>query len=156
MKRAAELELALAPRAEGVTLQRWLCGELRAAILAGRLAPGCRLPSTRDFARQPAFCDGLADQVDGPRFDLTQLFADRLADSGINVYEIRPGVIATDMTSVVKEKYDAMIANGLTPIKRWGQPDDVAKAVWAACSGLLDFSTGEVINVDGGFHLRRL
>lgn len=87
---------------------------------------------------------------------VTQLFADRLADSGINVYEIRPGVIATDMTSVVKEKYDAMIANGLTPIKRWGQPDDVAKAVWAACSGLLDFSTGEVINVDGGFHLRRL
>lgn len=87
---------------------------------------------------------------------VTQLFADRLADSGINVYEIRPGVIATDMTSVVKEKYDAMIANGLTPIKRWGQPEDVAKAVWAACSGLLDFSTGEVINVDGGFHLRRL
>lgn len=87
---------------------------------------------------------------------VTQLFADRLADSGINVYEIRPGVINTDMTSVVKEKYHAMIANGLTPIKRWGQPDDVAKAVWAACSGLLDFSTGEVINVDGGFHLRRL
>ena len=87
---------------------------------------------------------------------VTQLFADRLADSGINVYEIRPGVIATDMTSVVKEKYDAMIANGLTAIRRWGQPEDVAKAVWAACSGLLDFSTGEVINVDGGFHLRRL
>ena len=87
---------------------------------------------------------------------VTQLFADRLADAGINVYEIRPGVIATDMTSVVKEKYDAMIANGLTPIKRWGQPEDVAKAVWAACSGLLDFSTGEVINVDGGFHIRRL
>lgn len=87
---------------------------------------------------------------------VTLLFADRLAEEGINVYEIRPGVIATDMTSVVKEKYDALIAGGLTPIKRWGQPEDVAKAVWAACSGLLDFSTGEVINVDGGFHIRRL
>lgn len=87
---------------------------------------------------------------------VTLLFADRLAAEGVNVYEIRPGIIATDMTSVVKDKYDAMIANGLTPIKRWGQPEDVAKAVWAACSGLLDFSTGEVINVDGGFHIRRL
>ncbi|MBP8866692.1 MAG: 3-ketoacyl-ACP reductase [Propionivibrio sp.] len=87
---------------------------------------------------------------------VTQLFADRLADEGINVYEIRPGIIATDMTGPVKEKYDAMIAEGITPIKRWGQPEDIAKAVWAACSGLLDFSTGEVINVDGGFHIRRL
>ena len=87
---------------------------------------------------------------------VTQLFADRLADEGINVYEIRPGIIATDMTAVVKEKYDTLIAGGLTPIRRWGQPEDVAKAVWAACSGLLDFSTGEVINVDGGFHIRRL
>ena len=87
---------------------------------------------------------------------VTQLFADRLADEGINVYEIRPGIIATDMTGPVKEKYDAMIADGITPIRRWGQPEDIAKAVWAACSGLLDFSTGEVINVDGGFHIRRL
>ena len=87
---------------------------------------------------------------------VTMLFADRLADEGINVYEIRPGVINTDMTSVVKEKYDQMIASGLTPIKRWGQPLDVANAVSVVCSGLLNFSTGEVINVDGGFHIRRL
>lgn len=87
---------------------------------------------------------------------VTLLFADRLADEGINVYEIRPGVINTDMTSVVKEKYDKLIGDGLTPIRRWGQPQDVAKAVSAVCSGLLDFSTGEVINVDGGFHIRRL
>ncbi len=87
---------------------------------------------------------------------VTMLFADRLADEGINVYEIRPGVINTDMTSVVKEKYDALISNGLTPIKRWGQPEDVANAVSVVCSGLLNFSTGEVINVDGGFHIRRL
>ena len=87
---------------------------------------------------------------------VTLLFADRLAGDGINVYEIRPGVINTDMTSVVKEKYDGLIAGGLTPIKRWGQPEDVANAVSVVCSGMLNFSTGEVINVDGGFHIRRL
>ncbi|MFY9176082.1 MAG: 3-ketoacyl-ACP reductase [Caldicoprobacterales bacterium] len=87
---------------------------------------------------------------------VTKLFADRLADYGINVYEIRPGIIATDMTSTVKDKYDALIEGGLTPIKRWGYPEDIAKAVWALCSGLLPYSTGEVINVDGGFHIRRL
>jgi len=70
--------------------------------------------------------------------------------------KIRPGIIATDMTSVVKDKYDKLIAEGVTPIKRWGRPEDVAKAVGAIAQGRLDFSTGEVINVDGGFHLRRL
>lgn len=87
---------------------------------------------------------------------MTALFADRLAEHGINVYEIRPGVIATDMTSVVKEKYDKLIGEGLTPIRRWGEADDVARAVLAIAEGYLPFSTGEVINVDGGFHLRRL
>lgn len=87
---------------------------------------------------------------------VTKLFADRLAEYGINVYEIRPGIIATDMTSTVKGKYDTLIEGGLTPIKRWGYPEDIAKAVWALCSGLLPYSTGEVINVDGGFHIRRL
>jgi NAD(P)-dependent dehydrogenase (short-subunit alcohol dehydrogenase family) len=87
----------------------------------------------------------------------TALWADRLAEYGINVYEIRPGIIATDLTSVVKEKYDRMILEeGLTPIRRWGQPEDVGKAVAAIAAGLLPFSTGEVINVDGGFHLHRL
>ena len=87
---------------------------------------------------------------------MTKLYADRLSEFGIGVFEIRPGIIATDMTSVVKEKYDKLIAEGLTPIKRWGQPEDVAKAVGAIAEGRLDFSTGQVINVDGGFHLRRL
>jgi 3-oxoacyl-[acyl-carrier protein] reductase len=87
---------------------------------------------------------------------LTPLFAARLAEFGINVYEIRPGIIATDMTSGVKEKYDQLIAQGLTPIARWGTPEDVAKAVAAIVQDELPFSTGEVINVDGGFHLRRL
>lgn len=87
---------------------------------------------------------------------ITKLYADRLAEFGINVYEIRPGIIKTDMTSVVTEKYDKLIAEGLTPIKRWGYPEDIAKAVVAISSGLFPFSTGEVINVDGGFHLRSL
>lgn len=87
---------------------------------------------------------------------MTKLYADRLAEYAIGVFEIRPGVIATDMTSVVKDKYDKLIAEGLTPIKRWGQPEDIAKAVAAIAEGRLDFSTGQVINVDGGFHLRRL
>ncbi len=87
---------------------------------------------------------------------MTMLYADRLAEFGIGVFEIRPGIIQTDMTKVVQEKYDKLIADGVTPIKRWGQPEDIAKAVSAIAEGKLDFSTGQVINVDGGFHLRRL
>jgi NAD(P)-dependent dehydrogenase (short-subunit alcohol dehydrogenase family) len=87
---------------------------------------------------------------------VTKLFADRLAEFGINVYEIRPGIILTPMTEVVKGKYDKLIAEGLTPIKRWGYPEDIANAVSAFCSGKFAFSTGEVINVDGGFHIQRL
>ena len=87
---------------------------------------------------------------------MTKLFASRLSEFGILVYEVRPGVVATEMTQPVKEKYDRMIAEGLTPIKRWGTPEDVGQAVAAVAEGRLPFSTGEVINVDGGFHLRRL
>jgi NAD(P)-dependent dehydrogenase (short-subunit alcohol dehydrogenase family) len=87
---------------------------------------------------------------------MTMLFADRLAAHGIRVYEIRPGVIRTDMTAPVTEKYDQMIANGVFPIDRWGYPEDVAKAVAAFANGAFPYSTGEVINVDGGFHVRRL
>ena len=87
---------------------------------------------------------------------MTMLYADRLAEFGINVYEVRPGIIATDMTAGVKEKYDKMIAEGLLPIKRWGTPEDIALAVSTMAKGLMPYSTGEVINVDGGFHLRRL
>jgi 3-oxoacyl-[acyl-carrier protein] reductase len=88
---------------------------------------------------------------------LTALYAARLAEYGINVYEIRPGVIATDMTGPVKAKYDKLILeDGLTPIRRWGQPDDVGKAVVAIAQDMLPFSTGQVIDVDGGFHLRTL
>ncbi len=86
----------------------------------------------------------------------TKLWAARLAEHAIGVYEIRPGIIATDMTAPVKAKYDKLIAEGLTPIRRWGTPADVADAVAACVAGELRFSTGEVINVDGGFHLRIL
>jgi NAD(P)-dependent dehydrogenase (short-subunit alcohol dehydrogenase family) len=87
---------------------------------------------------------------------MTALFAARLAEHGIHVFEIRPGIIATDMTSAVKGKYDALLEKGLTPINRWGAPDDVARAVVAIANRAFPFSTGEVINVDGGFHLRIL
>lgn len=88
---------------------------------------------------------------------MTKLFADRLANQGINVYEIRPGVIATDMTGAVKEKYDKLILEqGITPIRRWGQPEDIGRAVRAIAEDRFPFSTGAVFDVDGGFHLHRL
>ena len=87
---------------------------------------------------------------------MTALYAIRLADHGIGVYEIRPGIIETDMTAVVKQKYDRLFAEGLTPIRRWGTPEDVGRAVLAIAKDLLPYSTGEIINVDGGFHLRVL
>ena len=87
---------------------------------------------------------------------MTKLFADRLSDDGVLVYEIRPGIIATDMTVVVKDKYDALIQNGLLPMSRWGQPEDIAAGVSVLASGQLAYSPGQVLNIDGGFHLRRL
>ncbi len=87
---------------------------------------------------------------------MTWQYAIRLADEGINVYEICPGVITSDMTAPVREKYDRLIADGFTPIRRWGQPADVAAAVGTIAAGNFPFSTGEQINVDGGFHIRCL
>ena len=87
---------------------------------------------------------------------LTEDFADRLAEYGIPVNEVRPGIIATDMTSKVKEKYDNLIGGGLLPIARWGEPEDIADAVFALCSGTLPYVTGQSLDVDGGFHMRRL
>lgn len=88
---------------------------------------------------------------------LTQLYAERLAGEQILVYEIRPGIIETDMTSCVKEKYDQLIENaGICPIKRWGTPEDIGKAVSALVSGKFPYTTGQIINVDGGYHIRSL
>lgn len=87
---------------------------------------------------------------------LTKLFADRLSEYNIPVFEISPGIIDTPMTQIVHEKYEKMINEGLTPIKRWGKPIDVAKPVVAIVKGLIPFATGCVIDIDGGFHLHRL
>ena len=85
-----------------------------------------------------------------------QLWATRLAEESVQVYEVRPGIMKTDMTSGVAEKYDALIAEGLVPQKRWGTPGDVGRAVRAFMDGDFSYSTGTVVDVDGGFHMRRL
>jgi NAD(P)-dependent dehydrogenase (short-subunit alcohol dehydrogenase family) len=87
---------------------------------------------------------------------VTKLFAARLADHGIHVYEISPGIIETDMTAGSRETYDRLIAEGLTPIRRWGTAADVGRIVAALVTGQFPFSTGNVVHVDGGFHIRRL
>ena len=87
---------------------------------------------------------------------MTKLFADRLAQYGITVNEICPGIIATGMTEKVKEKYDNLIAGGLVPLGRWGFPEDCANALYALCSGMLGYTTGQSIIVDGGMHIQRL
>jgi NAD(P)-dependent dehydrogenase (short-subunit alcohol dehydrogenase family) len=87
---------------------------------------------------------------------LTKLYADRLALEGIFVHEIRPGVIKTDMTAGVTEKYDILISQGAFPIARWGSPEDVAEAVAAFAGDSFLYTTGNVVDVDGGFHIRRL
>ncbi|MBE6542245.1 MAG: 3-ketoacyl-ACP reductase [Ruminococcaceae bacterium] len=87
---------------------------------------------------------------------ITKLFADRLASEGITVNEICPGIIATGMTAPVKEKYDKLIADGLVPLGRWGNPEDIAKAVVALCDGTFGYTTGQSFILDGGMHIRKL
>ncbi len=87
---------------------------------------------------------------------ITRLFADRLASEGITVNEICPGIIETGMTAAVKEKYDNLIAGGLVPLGRWGQPLDIAKAVVALCDGTFGYTTGQSFVIDGGMHIRKL
>lgn len=87
---------------------------------------------------------------------ITKLFAARLAEYGVSVIEVRPGIIETDMTSKVKEKYEKLISEGITPINRMGRPEDVAKCVVSVAEGNFDFCTGTVIDCDGGFNVRRL
>lgn len=87
---------------------------------------------------------------------LTTLYADRLAGENIFVHEIRPGVIATEMTSKVQEKYDELIAQNVFPIARWGQPEDIAQAVSVFCQDCFLYTTGNYVDIDGGFHIKRL
>jgi len=85
-----------------------------------------------------------------------RIFADRLTEYGINVYEVRPGIIKTDMTAPVQEKYDKLIAEGLVPQKRWGFPEDIGKAVVALAKGCFGYSTGLIVEVSGGMNIRQL
>ena len=85
-----------------------------------------------------------------------RIFADRLTEYGINVYEVRPGIIKTDMTAPVQEKYDKLIAEGLVPQKRWGFPEDIGKAVVALAKGCFGYSTGLIVEVSGGMNISRL
>lgn len=86
----------------------------------------------------------------------SQGLALRLADTGISVFEIRPGIIRSDMTASVSAKYDALIEGGLVPMKRWGEPDDIGNAAAALATGKFGFATGSVINLDGGLSIGRL
>ncbi len=87
---------------------------------------------------------------------MTRLYAVRLAAAGIGVFEIRPGIIRTDMTAVAKERYDRLIGRGVTPIRRWGEPEDVARVAVSLASGRFHFNTGDAFHVDGGLHIHRL
>jgi len=133
---------------------RWMIEQRKGGALENYSPSIINITSISAFAASPERGDYCVSKAGLAM--MTKLFAIRLADEGINVYEVRPGVIETDMTANVKAKYDRMIDEGLTPIKRWGTGEDVGRAVAAIASGSLPFSTGEVINVDGGFHLRRL
>ena len=86
----------------------------------------------------------------------SKVFADRLAESDIKVYEIRPGIIDTDMTAPVKEKYDRMINEGLVPLYRWGKPGDISKVVVSIANGNFSYSTGNIIEISGGMNIRHL
>ncbi|UCC41780.1 MAG: 3-ketoacyl-ACP reductase [Candidatus Aminicenantes bacterium] len=88
--------------------------------------------------------------------NMARVFADRLSGFGINVYEVRPGIIKTDMTAPVREKYDRLIEEGLVPQKRWGFPEDVGKAVAALARGDFAYSTGLVVEISGGMNIRHL
>jgi NAD(P)-dependent dehydrogenase (short-subunit alcohol dehydrogenase family) len=87
---------------------------------------------------------------------MTELFAVRLAEAGIGVFEIRPGIIRTDMTAGVRDAYDKLIADGVAPMRRWGEPADIGRATVALVRGDFGFSTGSVVHVDGGLHIHRL
>ena len=87
---------------------------------------------------------------------MTKMFAAKLGPHAIAAYEVRPGIIRTDMTAVVRDKYDRLIAGGLTPIARWGEPEDVGRTVAALACGAMPFSTGAAFHVDGGLHIHKL
>ena len=125
---------------------RWMAGETQ-----GRIVFVTSISSYTASVNRGEYCiskAGLSMAV--------SLWAQRLAQSGVKVFEIRPGVIRTDMIAAVEKLYEERIGAGLLPQRRMGEPRDIALAVRAIADGLLDYSTGQVLNVDGGFHLREL
>lgn len=132
---------------------RWMAAqpEVKEGV-RGRIVNVASISSYASSPSRPEYCISKAGVS-----MVTKLFADRLAADGVLVYEVRPGIIETPMTAGVKEKYDRLILeDGILPQKRWGLPEDVAAVVAAVASGAFDYSTGQVFDVDGGFHLRRL
>lgn len=132
-------------------LTQMVARQMRDAHIPGRIVFVTSISSYTASVNRGEYCiskAGLSMSV--------ALYAARLAEFGIKVFEIRPGVIRTDMISAVESVYEEKIANGLLPQRRMGTPADIAQAVRAIAGGHLDYSTGQVLNVDGGFHLRTL
>ena len=131
---------------------KWMIDERRAdAAFAGVIVNISSVSATEASINRGDYCISKAGISMA-----TQLWAHRLAEFGIAVYEVRPGIIHTDMSAAVAEKYDRLIANGLTVENRWGQPADIGRAVAMLARGELTYATGNVLNIDGGLTLRRL
>jgi 3-oxoacyl-[acyl-carrier protein] reductase len=135
-----------------LVVNHWLTEKPEPALPAGfKVVFNTSISATAASVNRAEYCISKAGLA-----MVNQLWAVRLAAEGIQVYELRPGIMATDMTAGVKEKYDRLLAEGLVPQHRWGTPEDVGRAVGAVLSGEFPYSTGSVIYVDGGFHLSRL
>lgn len=146
--------------------RRWLEGDnatKNESVPGAALPEGCPIPGGRKIVFVTSISSETISTARGEycvsKAGLSMaaaLWATRLAAEGIQVYEVRPGIMLTDMTSGVKGKYDALIGQGIVPQMRWGSPEDIGRAVRSLLTGDFAFSTGSVINVDGGFHLSRL
>jgi 3-oxoacyl-[acyl-carrier protein] reductase len=133
-------------------IARWMIDQRRAdAAFTGVIVNISSVSATEASINRGDYCISKAGVAMA-----TQLWAHRLAEFGVAVYEIRPGIIHTDMSAAVAEKYDRLIANGLTVENRWGEPEDVGRAVAMLARGDLSYATGNVLNIDGGLTLRRL
>jgi 3-oxoacyl-[acyl-carrier protein] reductase len=131
---------------------RWMIEQRQAdAQFAGVIVNISSVSATEASTNRGGYCISKAGIIMA-----TQLWAHRLAEFGIAVHEVRPGIIHTDMSAAVAEKYDRLIANGLTVENRWGEPEDVGRAVAMLARGDLSYATGNVLNIDGGLTLRRL
>lgn len=132
--------------------RRWLAGEWEARLPGGfKVVFVTSISADTASVMRGEYCVSKAGLSMAAR-----LWATRLAEEGIQVVEVRPGIMATDMTAAVKERYDRLIAEGLVPQRRWGTAEDVGRAVRAVLAGSFPYTTGTVLHVDGGFEMRRL